>query len=113
MVDADADALLRATKEKKAAHRTALKHASAAEQEAQAAAKEWKATASREHAALDRTATKRTAAGEPDADDLPPSEDAFLSDADSEVFDHRDLQQALLFHEAVAIANLHAQAIAV
>jgi len=62
--------------------------------------------------ALASAEKERTAAGPPGVEDSPSDEDA-PSDHDSEVSDHRDLYQALFLHEAAAIANLHAQAIAV
>jgi len=71
--------------------------------EARAAVLNREAAEKRARDALARTAQERAAADAPDGD----------ADPLSDVSDPRDLRQALLLHEAAAIANLHAQAVAV
>ena len=76
--------------------------------EARAAVLNREAAEKRARDALARTTQERAAADAPDGDADP------LSDEEtSDVSDPRDLRQALLLHEAAAIANLHAQAVAV
>jgi hypothetical protein len=106
--NADAAARLRVASRKKA-RADALARAAAAEKEAQDAVLERDAAAAHACDTLARAEQERAAAGAPGADD----DDEPPSDEEDRTSNHHDLHQALLLHEAAAIANLHAQAIAV
>ncbi|XP_062205181.1 uncharacterized protein LOC133907160 [Phragmites australis] len=90
-----------AAAQRQAARDAALARALQAEEEAAAAAKDRDAAALRASEALARAAQERAAAASSDADcsSAPPAP--------------TDLHSAMLLHEALALLNLHAQAVAV
>jgi hypothetical protein len=107
IVDPDSEASANSERAALAAREAALARAAAAEQEAVLAQRERDAADTRIHAALARAAHERAAAALP-----PPQVDDIIPDG-TPVDSTAQLSAVLLQHEATALLNLHAQAIAV